>query len=256
MTKKTRTILFVICVILFALAAPAIVFYSEGYRFDFENRKVVQTGAFYFKVSPRSAEVYLNGKFKDKTSIFTNSSLIENLMPKTYNIEIKKEGYYAWQKNLVIKEKQVTEAKNITLITQNPHFTIIATTTLEINNFVAEIKMKATSSDEKKVVEFNNYEIWVSFLEARPVQPQRMSAEKVFLTRFSEKIGNIFWLTDYYLIFNVGDKLKVAEIDDRDRLNIVDLAEFVNPTIFWHEPAKKLYVLSENNLYLSANLLP
>ncbi|MBA7704743.1 hypothetical protein ES703_113561 [subsurface metagenome] len=169
-------------------------------------------------------------------------------MPKTYEVEIKKQGYHTWQKNLEIRERQVTEAKNIVLIPEKPNFIIV-------NQTVPEIETSATSSDEKKLIEFNDYEIWVSFIESRTVQPQ-IEEEKIFITRFSEKIDKVFWLNDYYLIFNVGNKIKVAEIDDRDRINIVDLVEFENPEIFWSEKAKKLYVLSQGKLYLSENLLP
>jgi len=255
MSKRTRTILFIICVVIFALATPVVVFYSQGYRFDFETKKIVQTGAFYFKVSPRNAEIYLNNKPKAKTSIFTNSALIENLVPKTYGVEIKKQGYYTWQKNLEVKERQVTEAKNVVLIPENPNFIILATSTKEILDITSKIEMVATSSDKNKLIEFNDYEIWISLIK-KTIQSQTEQEEKIFITRFSEKIDKVFWLNDYYLIFNVGNKIKVAEIDDRDRINIVDLVEFENPEIFWSEKAKKLYVLSQDNLYLSENLLP
>jgi len=68
----------------------------------------------------------------------------------------------------------------------------------------------------------------------------------LFLTRFSEKIGRIFWLTNDYLIFNVGDKIKIAEIDSRDQLNVIDLAEFNSPQIFWSQKDGKLYVQLQN----------
>ncbi|GAI49198.1 unnamed protein product, partial [marine sediment metagenome] len=49
--------------------------------------------------------------------------------------------------------------------------------------------------------------------------------------------------------------IKIAEIDDRDRINVVDIAEFENPKIFWNKNDKKLYVLSEENLYVSESLM-
>jgi len=240
MTKKTRTILFFICVFLFVLTAPAAIFYSQGYRFDFETQKIVQTGGLYLKVTPRSAQVYINGKLKNTTSIFTNASLIENLMPKNYDVEISKNGYYPWRKTLEVRERRVTEAKNIVLFPQDIDF---ATTSFALPQMTAN----ATSSDGDKVLKFNEHEIWVCYLKEK---------EEIFLTRFSETIGQVFWLNDYYLIFNVGDKLKIAEIDDRDRLNIIDLAEFKNPEIFWNAGNAKLYVLSEKALYVSDKLLP
>ena len=93
-------------------------------------------------------------------------------------------------------------------------------------------------------------------MEIQSDQTQEESEGKVFLTRFSEKIGSIFWLNNHYLIFNVGDKIKVSEIDARNRINIIDLIEFKSPELFWDKEGEKLYILSDNTLYLSENLLP
>lgn len=256
MTKRIRTVLFIICVFLFILVAPSVVFYSQGYRFDFETKKIVQTGGIYLKTSQSNAEIYINGKLKDTTSIFTNSRLIENLLPKTYSVEIKKKGYHTWQKNLEVREKQVTEAKNVLLIQQNPDFFIIATSTKEIAGIVSVIEPSATSSDKNRLIEFNDHEIWISSTKTQDDRIFRDSQEKVFLTRFSGTIGKVFWFGNYYLIFNVDNEIKIAETDDRDRLNIIDLVEFKSPDIFWDEESNRFYVLSEGKLYLAENLLP
>jgi len=256
MTKRARTVLFIVCATLFILTAPLVILYSQGYRFDFETKRVVQTGGIYLRTSQRNAEIYLNGKLKDTTSIFTNSCLIENLLPKTYSVEIKKKGYHAWQKNLEVREKQVAEAKNVLLIRQNPNFSIAATSTKEIDSIVSVIEPSATSSDKNRLIEFNEHEIWLSFTETRNDKIFRDSREKVFLTRFSGTIGEVFWFGDYYLIFNVGNKIKIAETDDRDRLNIIDLVEFESPEIFWEGENNRLYILSKGKLYLAENLLP
>lgn len=118
------------------------------------------------------------------------------------------------------------------------------------------VKNLRFSPDSKKLVYFNNYEIWILFLEPTYDQPQKRVGEKVFLTRFSEKIDEIFWYTNHYLVLNVGDKTKIVEIDDRDKINIVDFAEFKEPKIFWNQNNKKLYILSEKTLYSSKKLIP
>ena len=453
MTYRIRTILFLSLLILFLIIAFLTVFYSMGWRFDWKTRKITQPGIFYFKIWPRSVQVYLDGKLKDKTDFFFGSILIENLLSKEYEVEIKKEGFHAWKKTLEIKKGEVTETKNIVLIPENPNFTII---TDEVNDFffspdgkkivlkeswlasqsspgasegwslklfeidknvkshlineddiledeveLFDLKFSADSNkvllelgieekinyylleidesppvltslgflewpeqafldsatelenvitffisnkdiyyldttgfvfknqerlnlipfevkeeteyeitvlnsyvflqensilyifdrdkksfekffepikgfksspDFQKMVYFNDYEIWVLFLEKKYDQPQKEAGEKLFITRFSEKIDNLFWYTSHYLIFNVGDKIKVVEIDDRDKINIVDLTEFSSvaksygesseasseggkePKIFWSN--KKLYILSEKNLYVSEELTP
>jgi len=453
MTYRTRTILFLSLLILFLIAATLTVFYSMGWRFDWKTRKITQPGIFYFKIWPRSVEVYLDGELRDKTDFFFSSILIENLLSKEYEVEIKKEGFHAWKKTLEIKKGEVTETKNIVLIPENPNFTIITnkvndfffspdgekiilkegsslklfetdknvkshlideddisedkveffdlkfstdsskvllelgikekinyylleidespavlssldflnspekvyffpkdsqklfvfkekelsevnlstkeisspileniiTFTISYNDvyylntsgfvfknklsfnqeeklniipfsikeeteyeivvlnsyiflqednvlyvydkdkksfekFFESIKDFKSSPDLQKMVYFNDYEIWVLFLEKKYDQPQKENGEKLFITRFSKKIDNLFWYTGHYLIFNVGDKIKVVEIDDRDKINVVDLAEFKDPKIFWSN--KKLYVLSEESLYVSEELTP
>jgi len=417
MTKRTRTILFSICLVLFFLISPLVFFYSQGYRIDFQTKKISQTGALFLKVWPKSVQIYLNEKPVKRTDFVFGSALIENLLPKKYKVRIEKEGYFLWEKELEIKEKEVTEAKNIILIPKAPNFRnlskginnfyfspdgkkVILKETEggrwalklyeperdvkshlikeedisrkksdlislefsqnskeisleiglkeEVKNFLLEIdkippiltekepllpfedvltyekigetlyyldktghlfkdKEKLTenpfslkseteyklsvlkeniflqeekilyyfnpvlksfekffesvnslkiSPDFKKIVYFSDYEIWIFFLEEMYDQPQKKAGERIFLTRFSEKIGDCFWYSSYYLIFNIGDKIKIAEIDERDRINIVDLTEFKEPKIFFNQFDKKLYILSEGNLYSSETLLP
>jgi hypothetical protein len=275
MTKRKRTILFSVCLFLFLIAAPSAIFYSQGYRLDFAQRKIVQTGAFYFKVSPPSAQIYINGKLKKKTALLLNSARIENLLPKNYEVEIKKEGYYSWRKNLKIEERMVTEAKNVILFPKTTDFKMLTENQNEIDKIISEIQKKSLvskkllpqklttkeirgfelSPDSQKIAYFTNYEIWVLYLQDQYDQPRKKAGEDIFLTRLSEKIGKVLWLTNHYLIFSAGNKIKVAEIDDRDRINMMELAEFKEPEIFWDKDRKNLYVLSQKTLYLSESLL-
>ena len=416
MTKRTRTILFLICLFLFLLIAPLAIFYSQGYRFDFDSKKITQTGGLFLKVFPKSAEIYLDGKLKKKTDFFFGSILIENLLPKKYKIEIKKEGYFTWEKNLEIKEKEVTEAKNVILFPENPNFTILtkgvkkfwlppdqkkiilleegeAGWALKLYDLEKKVKSHLISEDDvysagadllnlefsenskeisleigmkeqlkyfsleldkvpsvlteiepllpplkdiityqtfngqlyylgnfgnlfrdekkltekvfpvkpeteyelkifqnfiflregqtlyqlnsesksfekffenlnslkispdlKKLVYFSNYEIWILFLKDSDPPAIHRKGDRVFLVRLSEKIDNVFWLNSDYLIFNTGNKIKIAEIDDRDRINIVDFAEFKELKIYFNQTNKKLYILSEGSLFVSEKL--
>jgi hypothetical protein len=467
MSKKSRTILFIVLFLCFALATPAILFYSWGYRLDFQTKRLVRTGAFYFKVLPKSA--YINVSLPDKsveltkkTDFFFGSALLENLLPKTYSIEIQKDGFYPWKKNLEIKENQVTEAKNIVLIPTDPGISLLNKNTtaffpsidgrfvilketatssafalklldlqknvkshlinsqdisknaglslidlefssdakiilLEVNDkanikyfllslnqtvpkpelldflgkdveqisfnpqnpqeifvlqkanlYKADLTQKKLSlalaenvmtfqisndniyylddsgflfkadlsltrkekinnlsfslekgknyqikpvgsaiflsdgsklflfnpdsgsfesffetknepnisPDSQKAVYYSDYEIWLLFLKHDPGQPPRETGQRLFLARFSEKINDVFWLTPDYLVFSVGGQIKIAETDDRDVINVVDLAELTSPYIFWNQPFEKLYILSQGNFYGTKQLLP
>jgi predicted type IV restriction endonuclease len=78
----------------------------------------------------------------------------------------------------------------------------------------------------------------------------------VFLSRFFTSPDYLFWFSPYYLIFNVGDEIKITETDTRDYLNIVTLKKFKNPKINFNDSLKKLYILSEGNLFVSEKLIP
>lgn len=120
MTFKIRRIILIGTILFFVIVAPTTLLYSYGYSFDWQKKKVVLTGGFYFESLPKKANVYLNDKLKEKTPVF-----IKRLLPKEYQIKITKDGYHSWQKNLRIESKLVTEAKNILLIPLNPKIKII-----------------------------------------------------------------------------------------------------------------------------------
>ncbi len=413
MTKKTRTVLSLFFLFLFLAIGPSIILYSQGYRLDFKERRIVQTGGLFLKVLPKQAEVYLDGKMAKKTDFFFGSCLIENLLPKKYKVEVRKEGYFPWKKELEITEKEVTEAKNIILFPENQSWTILTKDvrdfwfspdqkkiiikeekddgwalklfeldkeikshllekkdisskqkevdllglnfsedskkifleagvgeelkyfTLQLDKFpplltetkaplllaqnaIVEQKFNALvyyldelgnfyknnekisskpfpvkpeteynlmlfqnyiflkenqtlyqfsqdsrtfekffenvqglkiSPDNKKLVYFSNSEIWLLFSE-----------EKMFLLRLSEKIKDVFWLNSDYLIFNTDKALKISEIDNRDRLNIIDIGGSIalspDSKLFFNPSSKKLYVLSNSELYQTEKILP
>lgn len=115
MTSRARKILLYTAVIFFIIIAPSLLFYACGYTIDWQNKKPVLTGGFYFKSTPKQAEIYINGKLKGKTSAF-----IKRALPGEHQVEIKKQGYYPWQKTLKVESQLVTEARNILLIPINP----------------------------------------------------------------------------------------------------------------------------------------
>lgn len=111
------------------------------------------------------------------------------------------------------------------------------------------------SNDLKRLTYFNNNEIWVLFLDKESSQPESDPGDQMFITRLSDEINKVQWFTDFYLVFSSKDKIKITEIDSRDSLNVVDLAELKSPEIFWGNISKKLYVLSSEALLSSDRLI-
>lgn len=473
MTRKKRRILFILLAVVFLAVGPLTVFYSLGWRINWTEKSVTRPGALHIRAVPKNVEIFIDGKLKKKTDFFFGSAFIENLIPGRYYLEVKKEGFHDWQKNLDIAENQVTEAQNILLVPKNPEFRLAqknvsgfeasgdmkkavflemssleksdgepAKTTWSLKLFDLEKNIKshlisepdilsgkgplksvsqaslgnftispdgkkiiiqvqaketllyylldtektplkpeylanlgadvqdidfspqdpqklivlkegrltrqnlyskeetsyfidkvaafyvskdgvfyldesgfvykadfslatkdrlnsdplplqkesyhkiavsglnvilreektiyflnkekksfeklsdqaggfAFSPEGRKVAYFNGYEINVLFLSKEQSQPKREEGQRAFLTRFSEKIGKVFWLNGNYLIFNSGDVIKISEIDERDRVNMAELGSFKEPELFWNPALGKIIILSEKNLYIS-----
>ncbi len=430
MTAISRKILFLTFFFIFLLAAPTIILYSQGYRLSIppQNGKIlVKTGGLFVKAYPKQVDIYINGNLAKKTDIFFGSNLIENLMPKKYEIEVKKDGYHTWEKQLEIREKQVTEAKYVMLFPENPSFAIAAEgvnrfwpspdgtkiilyseatdgwslklfnvenglksqlagetdispdgadlislewsgdskevdilvnlpneqkyyflnvdrispqlilkdapaplpdgtlanrksgnylyyldrsgflfkkNTLDsqidkmndkpisiaektayriwdFNGFIfladsqslygldpknkefqkifdglaSDLKM---SPDGTKISYFSNSELWVYYIKENTEEPKKTVGDKLFIVRLSEKIQDCAWINSDYLAFSSGGNIKIAEMDDRDKLNVIDLVKFSakdesateqQQRLFWENNKKTFYVLNGNSLY-------
>ncbi|MGB9743141.1 MAG: hypothetical protein ACPLW9_00245 [Minisyncoccales bacterium] len=421
MTKKTRRLIFLTCFFLFVLITPVLILYSQGYRFDFQNKKLTQTGGLFLRVVPKRVDVYLNKKLWQKTDFFFGSVLIKNLLPKEYNIEIKKEGYHSWEKTLKIEKEKVTEAKNIILFPEDINFQILAepvngvwfspsqkyllikqidetgwslklldkktksllvkegdlssqgadlvnlefseneqkiyltikvkdkikhfslekidtpppiiseiipaqktqpenaiayqsvnndeyyldklgylfknkqklnltpfpieteTSSVELQVFSDSIFLKQSghlfkfnnelkkfesvasdinflkvSPDNKKLLLASNNELWLLFLDELTEPIKKTKGEKLFLARLINKITDVYWLNDYYLTFMAGDQIKIIEIDERDKFNLIDLFEIKKlpftgseTKIFWNPDNKKIYLWTKETLFIS-----
>ncbi len=80
------------------------------------------------------------------------------------------------------------------------------------------------SDDGKKLLFWNNNEIFVYFTRDWETQPIRSENEVQSLTRFSQKIYNVQWYKDYeHVIFGVGKEIKIIELDQRGYRNLQTL---------------------------------
>jgi len=494
MTKRFKKTLFFGLCLFFLITAPSVILYSLGYRFDFENIKIVQTGGLFFKISPPGVTVDLDQKLRKKTNFFFDSAFLNGLVPKDYQVTIQKTDYHSWSKILKIEEKQVTEAKNIILFPKNPKFNLsgkgidnffpapdnkkiifkiqektgwilnsfdvqtkkqkklvseqelqllekdkktseisflnlvwsddskkilveisikgqkqylVLGTGAETNLFVLDaetdikkisfnpnkseelffialepekksteeieedkdtktrkqvifrlkgnaeqvmlkisspsfqqnivshliinndivwltdagflylgrlvnsdkiellkilnlkpiniheetnyqiiaedfskiflkrdeslyylnpethlleqifnsVKTVKFSEDMKKIIISTNNQIWLFYMDEEQEQPQRKIGEKILLAGSPDEISNLFWLNNFYIIFQIKDSIQIAEIDNRSRVNLIELTTFPSSSIFWSQKQKTLFVLSEKNLFSCSDII-
>ncbi|OGZ78850.1 MAG: hypothetical protein A2358_01095 [Candidatus Staskawiczbacteria bacterium RIFOXYB1_FULL_37_44] len=126
MQKKTRLIILLVCVVCFFSIAPILVAYSMGYRFDFENKKIVATGGIYVRTFPAAGKIIIDSGVSQKPGLFANSIFVQSLLPKNHTVAIEKTGYYGYSKTLAVQENQVTKLENVLLIKNNIAFSNLA----------------------------------------------------------------------------------------------------------------------------------
>ena len=101
--------------LLFIVLTPIFLLYAGGYRYNFDTAQVEKNGAFYIKSYPRDADIYIDGeKNKNRTP-----NQITNIKPGRHLIEIKKEKYGSWQKELEVSSGETTFAEDIVLFYQD-----------------------------------------------------------------------------------------------------------------------------------------
>ena len=115
------------------------------------------------------------------------------------------------------------------------------------------VKNAKISPDNRQILIFNDYEILLYPADSN-------ASEKIFLNRFSEKINDCFWLNNDYIIYGLENKIEISEIDLRGNMNTVvlpdKLAATGNSEIFFNQQEGKLYILTDNTVYVSEKLTP
>ncbi len=101
---RTRVIMFLAGIIFVPLVTVFVILFARGYRPNFQTKELQPTGLLVTHSYPESAQVYVDGQLKTAT----NATL--NLSPGIYSVEIRKEGYTHWIKNLTVEAEIVTRA--------------------------------------------------------------------------------------------------------------------------------------------------
>lgn len=107
LSTKSRNRFFYLLIVVFFIASPILVLYTSGYRFG--EGIVSETGGISIYLSPAGSTLYINGKSGDTLGFLSRSFFVQDLKIGDYFIEVKKEGYYPWVKNIVVYPKIVTE---------------------------------------------------------------------------------------------------------------------------------------------------
>lgn len=112
LTKSVRRIILGVFFATFFIISPLLILYTAGYRYDFTNGFIKEIGALSIDVLPKNAAVFLNdAKLKGKMPI-----RLKNIIPQKYQIKITADGYYDWNKEVLVRSKETVYIKEINLL--------------------------------------------------------------------------------------------------------------------------------------------
>jgi hypothetical protein len=106
------------------------------------------------------------------------------------------------------------------------------------------------SNDNKKLLYFTLYELWVYYLEGTPEQPSKNAGDKELITRLSQKIDQAIWYdsTSQHIIFLIDQIIKITELDSRDQRNTVDLIKLDIQEMAYSQKDEKIYFIKDKKL--------
>lgn len=152
MTKVRVFVLFSTMIIV-GIIGYFVALIARGYQFDTVTFKFLANGILVSKSDPDGASIFIDGNLKGAT----NTNL--KLAPKSYDVEIKKNGYITWKKRLTIKKEEVTQI-TAQLFKTAPSFSPV--TFDGADNPVV-------SNDFSKIAYINNDGLWIMSVSSLPI---------------------------------------------------------------------------------------
>lgn len=236
--KITRMAAFYFSVALFLVLFPIILSYALGYQIDYHTFKIYKTGILYINSRPAGASIYINGRCH---ADFTPAE-IEEMKPGTYRIEVRREGFYPWEKEMVIKPNMVTRADRIVLFPAAQSINII--NKRPISDFVISNRnnlyyftkhgLFRSSIDGNSLKRLSSYSAWPQKITCRKFSPD---SDK-FLYSDGKKIFVIYLDLDRTLAPG-AETVRVDEILTVED-SIIDM--------FWHSASGYFLVVTEKDI--------
>ena len=239
MTLLHRRILYSLFFLVFFITAPIVILWAQGYRYNFSQHCLQKTGVLFLESKPSKANIFLNKKLQNETT----TARLKNLLPDDYFVEVKKDNFQTWQKNLKVNESQTTFAQYIRLFKQNPKIENIFSekiiqTSEKINDNLAIIYEK-DKQNHLGILNFENQNLTeLTLLNFTP--------EKIILSQDSLFILLITSFNEN-LIFDVKNK-KIIDLTKITKQNIKKINWFKN------NEDEIIYIQTNNNL-LKSNLI-
>lgn len=114
MDKRIRGLLLTGAGLLFVVAAPGVVLYAVGYRFIPSDETARPVGVLLVETVPRKVTITVNGVERG-----ISPRAVSGLAEGSVHVQLAKEGYSAWGKELPIEPTKATELRAVKLFAEH-----------------------------------------------------------------------------------------------------------------------------------------
>lgn len=253
-TKPVRYTILITFIVLFFISAPILVMYTSGYRYDWKRGFLRETGALNIDIEPKNSTALIN-------NIYIKEGMplrLTNRMPGKYNIIISSPGYFDWQKEIEIKNKQTLYIKEISLL-KNSQPILVTTEKADNLNITFDSKFIIYTRIANNKIEIHllttdaNSDITLAVLsEEDGVKITTAPNHNYFVVADNKKPHNTL------LIFNSNDLTKKIDLIARHRHPIIKYQwrETSSPELFYSTVDQLMSILpiSEQRFILGKNI--
>ena len=153
---------------------------------------------------------------------------------------------------------KIISDNNHIFVNNNGYLLKLDSSTNELLDFYTPIQDAKISPDGKNIIYHGEKYIYLSSLA-------ETSNTKNLIYKSQDKINNVIWLNNDYIIIVSDNKVIISEIDYRGNINTITIPQTINisseevinivkPEIYFDLQSKKLYILTNNILLLSEKI--
>ncbi len=181
MSEKRRNVTLIILVFVFFIFGPILILSASGYSImdigSIIKLNLHKTGGIYISNIGNNSEVFLDGKVAGNSSFLERSILLQRLSPKVHIIEVEKDGFLGWSKEVSVYPNRVTEVRPV-LVPEN-----ITAKKITDKNLIATIskillkKIESTISTSTGVIIFEDNHTVLSIINKGNIKIEWLSAD-------------------------------------------------------------------------------
>ncbi len=201
---------YIVAIFVFFIAAFYVITYASGYKIDITNRNIQQVGMIVIE-SDQQAKIYLNDIEQG-----SGNATIRNLEKGNYNVVIKRDGYYNWQRSFELNGGEANIINDAILFKTDPQ---ISEFKIEQSDFISSL------SDTDSLTTVNN-EIYQN---------------SQFVTRLAKEIKGVCWYSDRrYIAYTYENSLKIISIDGTNEVKLLE-KKSDTPVVFINSGRSVIY---------------